>query len=119
MKIQNLTLGISRKADGIPNKMIKADLPVIEKEKTNGIFHHLSRWFNHEAPENLTTTEAVCRGGAIITMPLLLSLFDSSFHTDVLPFIVPVMFYLEVTAFTMYCPIKAMFSDERQPAHYD
>ena len=34
-------------------------------------------------------------------------------------FIAPSIFYLEVTAFTMYCPIKALFSNYSHPPKFE
>lgn len=119
MKTINLNLGIDRKAAAILNNTSKTTLPSVRQEKASSRFYALLGWFNHETPENLTFIQAGMRGGALIVMPLILLIFDSSLHTDVLPFLVPVMFYLEVTAFTMYCPIKAIFSAEKLPEQFD
>ncbi|MGN8055046.1 hypothetical protein ACTJKN_02160 [Pedobacter sp. 22163] len=119
MKTINLNPDIDRKAATILNNTSKTNLPSIRQEKTRSRFRAFLGWFNHETPENLTFIQAGLRGGALILMPLILLIFDSSLHTDVLPFLVPVMFYLEVTAFTMYCPIKAFISTEKLPEQFD
>jgi hypothetical protein len=75
-------------------------------------------WFSEDSPENLTTTEAVIRGALIVLMPVL-SAIDWNFGTHSMFFIAPVIFYLEVTAFTMVCPIKALFSDYSHPFRYE
>ncbi|RZJ76045.1 MAG: hypothetical protein EOO45_03675 [Flavobacterium sp.] len=72
-----------------------------------------------ETAENVGATEAIVRGLIIVlALPVLVSL-DWSLHTDLLIFIVPVLFYLEVTAFTMFCPIKLLFSTYRLPKQFD
>jgi len=119
MKTLNLNEGIDRKAAVILNNNGKTNLQSIRQEKTSCRLRDLLGWFNHDTPENLTIMQGGVRGGALIIMPLVLLILDSSFHTDVLPFLVPVMFYLEVTAFTMYCPIKAIFSPEQRPEQFD
>jgi hypothetical protein len=77
-----------------------------------------SEWFLKDSRENLTNTEAIIRGAFIITMPML-SAIDWDYGTHTMFFIAPVIFYLEVTAFTMYCPIKALFSNYIHPSHFE
>ena len=78
----------------------------------------LKRLFPDDAAENLSTTEAVIRGALVFTMPVLSSV-DWNFHTHTMIFIAPIIFYLEVTAFTMYCPIKRLFSNYTHPSKYE
>lgn len=118
MKTPDLNSNTTPKAEGILSKTSKVGKPATSQSKISKA-QALLGWFSHDTMENLTFTQAALRGAALIVMPLSLSLFDSSYHTDILPFIVPVMFYLEVTAFTMYCPIKAIFSSQRIPEQYD
>jgi len=75
-------------------------------------------WFNEDAPENLTVKEAVIRGAFVILMPML-SAIDWHYGTYTLFFIAPIIFYLEVTAFTQMCPIKALFSNYTHPTKYE
>lgn len=77
-----------------------------------------SGWFLKDSRENLTNTEAIILGAFIITMPML-SAIDWDYGTHTMFFIAPVIFYLEVTAFTMYCPIKALFSNYIHPSHFE
>ncbi|RYE55619.1 MAG: DUF2892 domain-containing protein [Sphingobacteriales bacterium] len=77
------------------------------------------KWSLKETAENVGATEAIVRGLVIVlALPVLVSL-DWSLHTDLLIFTVPVLFYLEVTAFTMFCPIKLLFSTYRLPKQFD
>ena len=75
-------------------------------------------WFNPDSTENLSVKEAIIRAAFVIMMPVL-SAVDWNYHTHTLFFIVPVIFYLEVTAFTMYCPVKALFSNYSHPPKYE
>jgi len=76
------------------------------------------KWFAEDAPENLTVKEAVIRGALVFTMPML-SAIDWNYGTHTMYIIAPVIFYLEVTAFTLTCPIKAMFSNYNHPSRYE
>lgn len=78
----------------------------------------LKRFFPDDAPENLSTTEAVIRGALVFTMPVLSSI-DWSYHTHTMIIIAPVIFYFEVTAFTLYCPVKRLFSRYTHPSKYE
>ncbi|UOE47160.1 DUF2892 domain-containing protein [Mucilaginibacter sp. SMC90] len=78
----------------------------------------LKRYFPDDSPENLSTTEAVIRGAMVFTMPILSSI-DWNYHTHAMIIIAPVIFYLEVTAFTLYCPVKKMFSNYTHPSKYE
>lgn len=71
-----------------------------------------------ETAENLTSKEIAIRAGCVILLPML-SGIDWTYGTHTVAIIVPVAFYLEVTAFTSYCPIKAIFSKYRKPDSYD
>ena len=77
-----------------------------------------NKWFNEDAPENLTVRESAIRGALVFIMPVL-SAIDWNYGTHTMYFIAPVIFYLEVTAFTMYCPVKAMFSNYNHPSRYE
>ncbi|MDN3550676.1 hypothetical protein [Mucilaginibacter aquaedulcis] len=76
------------------------------------------RWFAQDTPENLTVKGSVIRGALVFTMPVL-SAIDWNLGTHTMYFIAPVIFYLEVTAFTMYCPVKALFSNYTHPSRYE
>jgi len=78
----------------------------------------LKRFFPDDAPENLSTTEAVIRGALVFSMPAL-SAIDWNYHTHAMIIIAPVIFYLEVTAFTLYCPVKRLFSNYTHPSKYE
>ncbi|WP_413666962.1 hypothetical protein ACEN9X_20825 [Mucilaginibacter sp. Mucisp86] len=78
----------------------------------------LKRFFPDDSPENLSTTEAVIRGALVFTMPVLSSI-DWNYHTHAMIIIAPVIFYLEVTAFTLYCPVKRLFSNYTHPSKYE
>jgi hypothetical protein len=78
----------------------------------------LKRFFPDDAPENLSTTEAVIRGAMVFIMPVLSSI-DWNYHTHAMIVIAPVIFYLEVTAFTLYCPVKRLFSGFTHPSKYE
>lgn len=71
-----------------------------------------------ETAENLTGKEIAIRAACVILLPML-SGIDWTYHTHTVAIIVPVAFYLEVTAFTSYCPIKAIFSKYRKPDNYE
>ncbi|MDB5147353.1 MAG: hypothetical protein JWQ57_1373 [Mucilaginibacter sp.] len=78
----------------------------------------LKRFFPDDAPENLSTTEAVIRGALVFTMPVLSSI-DWNCHTHTMIIIAPLIFYFEVTAFTLYCPVKRLFSSYIHPSKYE
>ncbi|TFF33329.1 hypothetical protein [Mucilaginibacter psychrotolerans] len=88
------------------------------KRKMFSISKPTTSWFNAEAPENLTIKEAIIRAALVITMPML-SAIDWTYGTHTLYIIAPSIFYLEVTAFTMYCPIKALFSNYSHPPKFE
>jgi hypothetical protein len=75
-------------------------------------------WFAEDSPENLSTAEAAIRGGLVVLIPIL-SAIDWNYGTHSMAFIAPVILYLEVTAFTMFCPIKALFSNYSHPSSYE
>jgi len=75
----------------------------LEKKKT---------WTIAETRENLSTGEAIFRGVMIVLGLPVLMIIDWSFHTDTLVYSIPVFFYLEITAFIMYCPIKALLTEQ-------
>ncbi|MEO3407836.1 hypothetical protein AAFN85_28210 [Mucilaginibacter sp. CAU 1740] len=77
-----------------------------------------AKLFPDDTAENLSTTEAVVRGAMVFTMPVL-SAVDWNYHTHTMLLIAPVIFYLEVTAFTMYCPIKRLFSNYSHPSRIE
>ena len=78
----------------------------------------IAKIFPDDTAENLSTTEAVIRGALVFTMPVL-SAVDWNYHTHTMLLVAPVIFYLEVTAFTMYCPIKRLFSNYSHPSHIE
>jgi hypothetical protein len=88
------------------------------KEKDTIKLETKTSWLNDEASENLTVKECVIRAALVITMPML-SAIDWNYGTHTLIFIIPVIFYMEVTAFTMNCPIKALFSNYNHPPKFE
>lgn len=92
--------------------------PAKVKSTALAISKHRTIWLNPESRENVSVKEAVVRGALVVTGPML-SAIDWYNGTHTLYFIVPVLFYLEVSAFTLYCPIKALFSSYRQPIKYE
>ncbi|MGM9478164.1 hypothetical protein ACS5PU_17190 [Pedobacter sp. GSP4] len=72
-----------------------------------------------ETSENVSTKEAIIRGLLIVAAVPLFTVVDRTYSTALLIFIVPVLFYLEVTAFTIYSPVKAIFSNYRLPQQFD
>lgn len=107
------------------NKIRKADTELKEAPVQSVAEHpkpvldnFLKRFFPDDAPENLSTTEAVIRGAMVFTMPVLSSI-DWNYHTHAMIIIAPVIFYLEVTAFTLYCPVKRLFSNYTHPSKYE
>ena len=97
------------------------DKPVavtITKDVHTAVTKTKYKWFSEDSAENLTVKESAIRGALVFTMPVL-SAIDWNYGTHTMYFIAPVIFYLEVTAFTMYCPIKAMFSNYTQPSRYE
>jgi hypothetical protein len=88
------------------------------KPKIVSISKPATRWLNAEAPENLTVKEAIIRAALVMTMPML-SAIDWTYGTHTFYIIAPAIFYLEVTAFTMYCPIKALFSNYSHPPKFE
>ncbi|SEO35923.1 hypothetical protein SAMN05192574_107199 [Mucilaginibacter gossypiicola] len=107
------------------NKIRKADteLKKAPVQPTAGhskpvLDNFLKRFFPDDAPENLSTTEAVIRGALVFVMPVLSSI-DWNYHTHAMIIIAPIIFYLEVTAFTLYCPVKRLFSNYTHPSKYE
>ncbi|EHQ24879.1 hypothetical protein [Mucilaginibacter paludis] len=99
-----------------PEKKVQPVLAV--KQKIVSKSKSAVRWFNAEAPENLSVKESVIRAAFVITLPML-SAIDWTYGTHLLYFIAPAIFYLEVTAFTMNCPIKALFSHDSHPPRFE
>ena len=93
-------------------------MDIAVKPKIVSISKPTTSWFNAEAPENLTVKEVIIRAALVITMPIL-SAIDWTYGTHIFYFIAPSIFYLEVTAFTMYCPIKALFSNYSHPPKFE
>ena len=110
----------SKNSRAVKPAQFKEDKPVAVTTVKQAIAGTKTRykWFAEDAPENLTVKEAVIRGALVFTMPVL-SAVDWNYGTHTMYFIAPVIFYLEVTAFTMYCPIKAMFSNYTHPSRYE
>ncbi|MFS2185751.1 hypothetical protein ACCC92_03695 [Mucilaginibacter sp. Mucisp84] len=104
-----------RKAD---TQLKRAVVPPIAKYSKPVSDNFLKRFFPDDSPENLSTTEAVIRGALVFTMPVLSSI-DWNYHTHAMIIIAPVIFYLEVTAFTLYCPVKRLFSNYTHPSKYE
>jgi hypothetical protein len=80
----------------------------IVREKTR------TKWFAKYTRENLTVTEALIRGTLVIIIPVL-SAIDWNYGTHAMFCLAPILFYSEVTVFTMTCPIKALLSNYRNP----
>lgn len=81
------------------------DIPVIGVKTKKG-------WFDKDAPQNLTSEGAAIRGILVVCMPPL-SAIDWYCGTYTMIFIAPLIMYLAVTALTMTCPIKSLFSKYR------
>ncbi|AYL96587.1 hypothetical protein [Mucilaginibacter celer] len=104
-------------------KHTSAEIKNVSKPAT--VIHEGFSWskitdklFPEDTAENLSTTEAVIRGALVFTMPVL-SAVDWNYQTHTMLLIAPVIFYLEVTAFTMYCPIKRLFSNYSHPSRIE
>ncbi|RYE05278.1 MAG: hypothetical protein EOP33_06770 [Rickettsiaceae bacterium] len=69
-------------------------------------------WFDKDAPQNLTSKGAMIRAILVITLPGAYAL-QWYYNLPIIYVLAPVLFYLEVTALTMTCPIKALFSNYR------
>jgi hypothetical protein len=95
-----------------------AKKPTTVKNMTAVTVNNKKVWFNPESRENVSVMEAVIRGACVVTMPMLAAI-DWYNGTHTMYFIAPVIFYLEVSAFTLYCPIKALFSNYNQPVKYE
>ena len=66
-------------------------------------------WFDKDAPQNLSYREAGIRGILVVCMPAL-SAIDWYLGTHTMIFIAPLIMYLAITALTMTCPVKALFT---------
>jgi hypothetical protein len=66
-------------------------------------------WLDKDAPQNLTYKGAAIRGILVVFMPAL-SAIDWYLGTHTMIFIAPLIMYLAVTALTMTCPVKSVFS---------
>ena len=79
--------------------------------KTRTIFSVKTKkgWFDKDSPQNLTYKEAGIRGIFVVCMPVLAAI-DWNFHTHTMFFIAPFIMYLAVSALTMTCPVKELFS---------
>lgn len=89
-----------------PITYLKSD-PSTSKPAQPGFWEKL---FPADAPENLTNTEAAIRLLCLLCFPWL-SYIDWTYHTYFMICLAPVLFYLEVTAFTLTCPVKRLFSN--------
>lgn len=69
--------------------------------------------FDKDSVQNLNGWEAGLRGVLVVFMPFLCSI-DLYNGTNTMFFIAPVIFYLEVTALTLTCPIKSIFLKKKQ-----
>lgn len=65
-----------------------------------------------DGSQNLTGTEAVIRAIFVVVSPSF-SAIDWYMGTHTLYFIAPLIIYFALTALTMNCPIKALFSKYR------
>jgi len=72
-----------------------------------------AKLFPSDAAENLTDIEAAIRLLCLLFFPWL-SYIDWTYHTYFMIFLAPILFYLEVTAFTLTCPVKRLFSNYTQ-----
>jgi len=75
-------------------------------------------WLFKDSKENLSKKEIIFRAASIFLLLPVVAL-DWYFGTKIVYVLVPTLFYLEVTAFTSYCPIKAIFSDDSEPIKYE
>lgn len=75
-------------------------------------------WLFKDSKENLSKKEIVFRAASIFLLLPVVAI-DWYFGTKIVYVLVPTLFYLEVTAFTSYCPIKAIFSDDSEPIKYE
>ncbi|QJD96072.1 hypothetical protein HH214_09390 [Mucilaginibacter robiniae] len=71
-----------------------------------------SGWFDKDAPQNLTSKGAALRAILVVCMPAL-SAIDWYLGTYTMIFFAPLTMYLAVTALTMTCPVKELFSNYR------
>ena len=69
-------------------------------------------WFDKDAPQNLTSKGAMIRAVLVVTLPGAYAL-QWYYDLPIIYILAPALFYLEFTALTMTCPIKAMFSNYR------
>jgi hypothetical protein len=104
-------------------RQVNIELPKVPLQHGAGqpkpvLENFLKRFFPDDAPENLSTTEAVIRGALVFSMPVLSSI-DWNCHTHTMIIIAPLIFYCEVTAFTLYCPVKRLFSSYIHPSKYE
>lgn len=104
------------------NQLPKNDHPIDEQtittEKDTDRPPKKNSLFNPESPENLTLKECIIRGAFVMILPML-STINWTYETYTLILIIPTIFYLEVTAFTMNCPIKALFSNYSHPSKFE
>jgi len=76
----------------------------VAREKTK------AKWFDKYTRENVTATEALIRATLVMVIPVFSAIdWDCGVHTMI--YIAPIIFYSEVTVFTMTCPIKSLFSN--------
>ena len=69
-----------------------------------------AKWFDKYTRENVTATEALIRATLVMVIPVFSAIdWDCGVHTMI--YIAPIIFYSEVTVFTMTCPIKSLFSN--------
>ena len=69
-------------------------------------------WFDKDAPQNLSYKEAGIRAIIVVFMPTL-SAIDWYLHTHTMIFIAPLTMYLAVSALTMTCQVKALFTKDK------
>ncbi|WP_426670382.1 hypothetical protein ACPPVU_03875 [Mucilaginibacter sp. McL0603] len=77
-----------------------------------------TKWFAKYMLENLTVKEALIRGSLAMVIPVL-SAIDWNCRTHTMLYIAPILFYFEVTVFTMTCPVKSLLRKYRQSSVND
>ncbi len=90
----------------------KAELEALEDKAMIGI-KTKKGWFDKDAPQNLSYKEAAIRGMIVVFMPAL-SAIDWYLHTHTMYFIAPLTMYLAVSALTMTCQVKALFTKKKE-----
>lgn len=76
-------------------------------------------WFPADTPENLSDKEAIIRLFLVVILPGISAAIAWNYNIYFIIPLVPIMFYLEITAFTLTCPIKKLFSNYQHPSKYE